>query len=131
MPSIGREQRIRQRKTFQAIHRHHLSRAHPLVVLRLAPNLLPYPRFGFNVGRRVARKAVVRNRIRRRIREAVRKSPVRGGWDLLFIARAGAAQASFQELQSAVLDLEGRAQVLVLDQDSAGPRGVDKAPGAA
>ena len=110
--AIRREQRLRYQRDFQAINRHNLSRAHPLLVLRMAPNSLPYPRFGFVVGRRVSRKAVVRNRVRRRIREAVRRTPVRGGWDLLFVARPAAADASYQALREVVLDLGRRARVL-------------------
>ncbi len=50
--------------------------------------------------------------MRRRIREVVRQTPVRSGWDLLFIARAAAAEAGFAALQEAVLSVERRASVL-------------------
>ena len=84
----------------------------PLLVLRAAPNSLLYSRFAFAVGRRVTHKAVIRNRVRRRIREVVRRSPVRPGWDLLFIARPSAAEASFTALREAVLNVERRAGLL-------------------
>ena len=128
IPSVGlsirREQRLRHKKDFQAVHQHNLSQAHPLLVLRIAPNSLEYSRFGFTVGRRVTRKAVVRNRVRRRIREAARHVSVQAGWDLLFIARPGAADASFKALREAVLDVERRAKVL--GPELKGPR----APGS-
>ena len=123
--AIRREQRLRYQRDFQAISRHNLSRAHPLLVLRMAPNSLPYSRFGFVVGRRVSRKAVVRNRVRRRIREAVRRTPVRGGWDLLFVARPSAADATYQTLREVVLDLGRRARVL-----ETGPEASPPVPGA-
>ena len=85
-------------------------------MLRAAPNGLPYARFGFVVGRRVARLAVVRNRTRRRMREIARRTPVRTGWDLLFIARQPAVQARFEELREAITQLERRAGLLDQDQ---------------
>ncbi len=118
--TLGREQRLRRQSDFQALRERGISRAHPLLVLRAAPNGLPYARFGFVVGRRVDRGAVVRNRTRRRMREIARRTPVRAGWDLLFIARPAAAQARFVELRQAMTQLERRAGLL--DQAVEPPR---------
>ena len=92
---IRREQHLRRQSDFQALRKSGLSRAHPLVVLRAAPNALPYVRFGFVVSKRVSKLAVVRNRIRRRMREIVRRLPLGEGWDMLIIARKDAADAAF------------------------------------
>lgn len=81
-------------------------------MLRAVPNALPYTRFGFVVGRRVAAKAVDRNRIKRRLREIVRRLAVREGWDQLLIARRGSVDADFQAIRKAVLDLERRLNLL-------------------
>ena len=81
-------------------------------MLRAVPNALPYTRFGFVVGRRVAKKAVDRNRIKRRLREIVRRLAVRQGWDQLLIARRGSVDADFQAIHTAVLDLERQLQLL-------------------
>ena len=81
-------------------------------MLRAVPNALPYTRFGFVVGKRVAANAVDRNRIKRRLREIVRHLTVRGGWDQLLIARRSSAEADFQALRSVVLDLERRMDLL-------------------
>ena len=119
--TLGREQRIRRQSDFQALRERGISRAHPLLVLRAAPNGLPYARFGFIVGRRVALRAVVRNRTRRRMREIARRTPVRTGWDLLFIARRAAVQARFVELQEAMTQLERRAGLLDQPVESPAP----------
>lgn len=74
--------------------------------------MLPYPRFGFVVGRSVTKRAVERNRVRRRLREIVRRSPVRAGWDLVLVARAGSVRATFNDLRDAVISLGRRAGVL-------------------
>ncbi|MEX2431523.1 MAG: ribonuclease P protein component, partial [Dehalococcoidia bacterium] len=104
-----RNQHIRRRSEFQSVRENGLSRAHPLLVLSAARNGLPYARFGFIVSRRVAGHAVVRNRIRRRLREVARRTPVKPGWDVVFIARKPAPDADFAALQQAVLELERRA----------------------
>ena len=118
--TLGRDQRLRSKSDFAALRERGISRAHPLLVLRAVPNSLPYARFGFVVGRRVATKAVDRNRVRRRLREIVRRTPVRSGWDLLLIARHAAVGADFQDLQDAIRDLERRAGLLEQPDGKAG-----------
>lgn len=117
---FGRERRLRRRSDFQALREQGSSRAHPLLVLRVVANGLSHPRFGFIVGKRVARKAVDRNRVRRRLRESVRVMPVRAGWDLLFIARGPAANAGFQELRAAAEHLLRGMDLLQADDGSVG-----------
>ena len=117
--TLGRAQRLRRRSDFQALRERGISRSHQLLVLRAAPNGLPYTRFGFVVGRRVAAKAVARNRTRRRLREIARRTPVRPGWDLLFIARRPAVEAPFADLRDAVRQVEGRAGLLETPLDGA------------
>jgi len=54
----------------------------------------------------------VRNRVKRRLRELVRQIPVQEGLDMVFIARAPAAQKDFHQLRQAVEDLFQRAGVI-------------------
>jgi len=103
---------LRRPSEFQALRERGNSRTHLLVVLRFTPNGLPHARFGFIVGRSVAKQAVARNRLRRRMREVARRTPVKPGWDLLFIARSRAAGAAFDDLRAAMRDLERRAGLL-------------------
>ncbi|MBI2910501.1 MAG: ribonuclease P protein component [Chloroflexi bacterium] len=83
--------------------------ANVILVLRVRPNEVGFPRWGFAIGRRIG-KAVRRNRLRRRLREVVRKR-MAGGWDLVLIARPGAAEASFDALARAFGDLLQRARL--------------------
>jgi len=79
-----------------------------LLVLRARANGTDTTRFGFSVSKRIG-NAVVRNRVKRRLRELVRQMHIPDGWDIVFIARAPLAHATYQEIQRAVKDLSGRA----------------------
>ena len=68
------------------------------------------------VSRRVG-KAVVRNRVKRLLREILRKTPLRPGWDVVFIARAPSSVADYAVLGKSVKNLLFRAGILVGDYE--------------
>ncbi|HLF04854.1 MAG TPA: ribonuclease P protein component [Dehalococcoidia bacterium] len=107
---MQRRFRLTGNKRFSQIHQQGRSAAEHLLVIRVLPNGLHYSRFGFVVGRRVG-GATVRNRVKRRLREAVRHTPIKGGWDVVFIARRGAEDANYWQLKRATEKLLRRAQV--------------------
>jgi ribonuclease P protein component len=76
---------------------------------------LEHSRFGFVVGRRIA-KAVGRNLVKRRMRESVRlrvqRDDIAEGWDIVFIARRPVLEASFQQVDQAIGLLLRRAGLL-------------------
>jgi ribonuclease P protein component len=90
------------------------SYAHPLIVLIALPNEDPaHSRFGVAAGRGVG-NAVKRNRAKRLIRAALQPGlgSIRGGWDVVLIARSPMAEASFQQTQAALSQLLKRAGLL-------------------
>lgn len=107
---MRREERLRRGADFAAVYREGGAWAHPLFVLRAKENGRPGNRYGIVAGRQVG-KAVVRNRVRRLAREALRRSPVKQGWDLVFIARPAAAQADFREVVAVIESLLHRARL--------------------
>jgi ribonuclease P protein component len=82
-----------------------------LVVMRALPTRLALSRCGFSISRKVG-KAVVRNRIKRLLREILRATPLRPGWDIVFIARPEAASADYASLKRAVESLLSQADLL-------------------
>jgi ribonuclease P protein component len=119
---MRQKQRLTKRRDFAAVYRKGRAFAHPLVVLRLLPNQLPYSRYGFVVSKTVG-KAVVRNQVRRRLREGIRTLLVQPGWDIVVIARRKAAAADFHTLRRATAGLLSRAEVVtsVLPAGQTGP----------
>ena len=80
-------------------------------MLKALPNGLILARYGLSISRKVG-KAVTRNKIKRRLREILRETPLRPGWDLVFIARNPIREASFGQVDQAVHQLLRRAGLL-------------------
>jgi ribonuclease P protein component len=136
---MRRAQRLTKSKDFATVHRKGRSLADRLLVLRFLKNDLGHNRYGFVVGRRVG-KAVVRNRVRRRLREAIRAEGLEGGWDVVVIARSGAAAADYHALRRSLARLVERAGLPAgqaglpagqagLPAEQAGSEGVEEAVG--
>ena len=107
---MRREERLTRSSDFARVHGEGKSWANSLLVMRTIPSGRERNRVGFSVSKRVG-NAVVRNRVKRVLREAVRSKAWQTGWDVVFIARAGAATSSFQEIAEAVGDLAQRSKI--------------------
>lgn len=105
--------RLQRPADFEQLHQNGRRWNHPLALLIINRTDLPNSRFAFSASRRVG-KAVARNRAKRLLREAVRQhlTTISSGWDCLFIARSSTAQATFAEVEEAVLQLLSQANVI-------------------
>lgn len=72
----------------------------PLVVVRVRPGATPHARWGFAVGKRLDKRAVVRNRVRRRLKEAAAALEVLPSLDIVVTARKRALDATYKELRA-------------------------------
>jgi ribonuclease P protein component len=106
------EHRLRSNQEFQRVYRVGRSWAHPLAALHVLPQDSGQ-RFGISVSKKVG-NAVRRNLVRRRIREALRAAlpHLSRGFDVIIVARSGAAEADFQALSTALGELIRRARLL-------------------
>ena len=96
---------IRARRDFDRLAELGRTRSDRLMLVRFAPNRLGFDRFAISTSRKVG-SAVTRNRIRRRLREVLRASLVaEGGLDVLVIVRPAGAEATFDELRTALTRL--------------------------
>jgi ribonuclease P protein component len=110
---IPRASRLRRSSDFQRVRATGRSWTNRLLVLIVSANDLNQVRVGVTASRRVG-GAVVRVRARRLVREAVRPwlRSMCGGWDVVFVARKPLANASYQDVAQAVVQLLGRAGLL-------------------
>ena len=107
---MQRRHRLRRAVDFELLRREGRRWRHPLVLMVVRANDQHVSRFGYSTSRHLG-KATSRNRVKRLFREIVRRHmrEIKTGWDCLFIARSGATEASFYELEMAVTELLRRA----------------------
>jgi ribonuclease P protein component len=108
---VRREEYLTRAAQYDLVYSKGKAWAGEMVVMRALPNGLTISRCGFSVSRRVG-KAVVRNRVKRLLREILRLTPLKPGWDIIFIARPLAADASYADIEKSVKGLLSRAQLL-------------------
>ena len=123
---MQRKFRLTRSEDFKRVRRSGKSYAHPLVVLivqthdrRSNPVDQPRVKVGVAAGRTVG-TAVHRNRAKRLLREAVRTllPHIASNLDLILIARPGLVTATLEETRQALLNLLGRAHILISTNES-------------
>ena len=108
---MGGEEYLTKPEQYALVYSKGSSWASSLLVMKALPNGLALSRCGFSVSTRVG-KAVKRNRVKRLLREILRLTPIKPGWDIIFIARPVAASTKYAELRKSVKSLLSRAQLL-------------------
>ena len=97
------KQWLKKSRQYALVYSEGRSWANKLMVMKALPNGLALSRFGLSVGRRVG-KAVIRNRVKRLIREILRTTPLKPGWDIIFITRP-LANTNYAHLKQSTTDL--------------------------
>ncbi len=97
---------LKKNRDFQNVYKYGKSYANRLLVMYILKNNSGKNRFGISVSRKVG-NSVVRHHITRLLRESYRlhEEMFHSGWDIAVIARAGAKNASYHEIKSALLHL--------------------------
>lgn len=109
---MKRAERLRKGREFDTAYAKGTVVSGPLLVVRVLPNSLDRTRWGFAVGKRLAKHATLRNRTRRRLREIARTLPVASGYDVIVTARNGCPEASSERIRKALVAVLTRAGVL-------------------
>ena len=113
---MGGEEYLTKPEQYALVYSKGSSWVSSLLVIKVLPNGLTLSRCGFSVSTRVG-KAVTRNRVKRLLREILRLTPIKQGWDVIFIARPAAATADYANLEKSVEGLLTRAQLLMREYE--------------
>ncbi|MDK2933572.1 MAG: ribonuclease protein component [Clostridiales bacterium] len=97
---------LTENKQFKWIYKKGNSLANNLLVIYFFNNSLSVNRLGITVNKKVG-KAVVRNRVRRLIKESYRlkEQYIKEGYDIIFVSRVQAREASYKQISGAMHDL--------------------------
>ena len=97
---------LKKNQDFQSVYRNGKSYANRLLVMYVLENNLGKNRLGISVSKKVG-NSVVRHHVTRLVRESYRlqENIFNSGLDIVVVARANAASASFREIESALLHL--------------------------
>ena len=97
---------LKKNQDFQSVYRKGRSYANKLLVMYVLENNMERNRLGISVSKKVG-NSVVRHHVTRLVRESYRLQAniFNSGLDIVVIARANAASASYAEIESALLHL--------------------------
>ena len=97
---------IKENFEFRRLYRKGKSAAGRLFILYARPRQVPGLRLGITVSVKVG-GAVIRNRIRRRVRGVFRRhgSELKGGYDVIAVARGASAEADFSPMEEELFRL--------------------------
>lgn len=99
---MKRDQRLRKGDQFDTAYRKGTVIGGPFLVLRVLRNDLGYTRWGFAVGKKIAKRSTERNYNRRRLKAAADQADVTMGADIIVTARKEALRASYDDLRRAL-----------------------------
>jgi ribonuclease P protein component len=99
---------LKKNADFQGVYRNGKSYANRLLVMYVLENHTDQNRIGISVSKKVG-NSVIRHHVTRLIRESYRlqEDVFNSGLDIVVIARAGAKDASYWDIESALLHLGG------------------------
>lgn len=112
---LPKENRLKKKKDFENVFKRGKGVKENFLFFKWTNNNLKESRFGFVVGKKFSKKAVVRNRIKRRIREVVRINlpQIKKGIDGVFIINPGLEADNFQKVEVVVNAVLSRAKVFL------------------
>jgi ribonuclease P protein component len=112
-----RERALTKRAQYQMVYGSGVAWSDKLLMIKILPNGFAFSRYGFSVNKPLG-KAVTRNRIKRLLKELARLTPIKQGWDIVFIARRGSVEANYYQLKQTLEKLLLRAGLLMSNDEA-------------
>lgn len=113
MTNGNRKNNLRNNRDFRNVYDRGKSFANRYLVMFYIKNKMNVNRVGFSVTKKLG-KAVTRNKVKRRMKESYRKNShkFKEGYDIVFLARGRASEASYGEIEKAILHLKKLAKLI-------------------
>lgn len=104
---------LKKNRDFQVVYKSGASRVNRQLVMYVLPNGTEANRLGISVSKKIG-NSVVRHHITRLLREAYRlhEDSFNSGLDVVVVARIGARDISFAEIEKSLLHLAGLHKIL-------------------
>lgn len=83
---------------------HPASYSSPLFLVKVSPNNLSIPRFGFIVTKKMEKRAIARNRIKRVFRSCIEemRDKIKVGYDMLFFLKSGVLEKDHENMYNEI-----------------------------
>lgn len=106
--------RLRKTKDFERIFKQGSFVYDTLIAFKLVKNNLEVTRFGFIVGIKISKKAVVRNKIKRWLRAAVSEyiKDIAPGFDVAVLVKPSIVNSNFEVIKSAIVRLLAKTRLI-------------------
>jgi ribonuclease P protein component len=105
--------KLRKNYEFKYVYNNGKVYTNNLLVMYIAKNKSDYNKVGFSVSKKVG-NSVERNKVRRRIKECFRLNSfdIKKGYNIVFVSRVRAKDASYSELERAMISIFKKSQIL-------------------
>lgn len=115
--ALPKKYRLIKKNDFGRVYKEGRSFAEEFIVCKVLKNGLEFPRFGFVVGLKIAKKAVVRNKLRRRMQEIARlvlekMKEKEKGVDVVVFPKKGAEIKKYEEIRQVFIKTLQKAGVI-------------------
>jgi len=106
--------RLKKKKVFESVFKKGKVIKGQSVFLNIKKNNLTYSRFGFVVGKKTAKKAVVRNKIKRRLRGIIKREilNIKDGFDVVIVTNPKIVEKEYQEIREELKDVLKKGKLL-------------------
>lgn len=111
---LPKKHRLTKKKDFGRVFKQGKHYQQDFISLKINKNNLEFSRFGFIVGLKISKKAVVRNKIRRRLSEIIRLKfkQISSGFDIVILTQPEIIGKSYQETEESLVVLFRKSKLL-------------------